>query len=98
MIINLVELPPRALLCISQIPSGEENIGTTLCFTSLEVVEPKVPGRSPCSLVFWALRVTFLFQVSVTSFGRVNMWAAFLKEPPFKKLVVVNSKNPLSHF
>lgn len=68
----------QALSCISQIPSGEENNRTTLCFTRLQVVGPKSIGRSPCSLAIWALGVTS-FQVSVTSFGRVNIWAAFFK-------------------
>lgn len=81
MIMALGELPlVTGFLCISQIPSGEGNNGTTVCFTGLEVVKPKGIGRSPCSLVVRALGVMF-FRVSVTSFGTVNISGAFLKEP-----------------
>lgn len=72
MIINLVELHLLQSY-ISQIPSGEENIKTILYFPSLEVVGPKIMEKSMFFSCLGLESDIFFFQVTVTSFGRVNI-------------------------
>ena len=98
MIINLVELHLLQTLNIFHKSLLEKKISKLHCVSLVWKLWGPRQWRSPCSLVVWALKVTFFFSGYCNLLWQSKHLVAFLKEPWFTKLVAVNSKNPVTFF